>query len=270
MRLSKNLGILMLLLMVVPLLAFSCHGLIPGGGGNESELAGTTWVLENFRELDALFLVIFEAPVTLTFEADGTLHGVSGCNNYLGVYKVDGSSISIGGLAVTEKACLEPEGIMEQEQQYIDALLKVDNYRIFGDRLVLNYDDDVRSLDFRQRKQSTSELADTSWMLESFRELDMLLLPVENTEVTLTFSSDGTISGSAGCNLIFGEFSTTGNRITFSHIGSTKIACRDEVAQQEQRFLDGLENAETYLMADGRLNIQYNGGDYELNFVPME
>ncbi len=259
----------MLLLMVLPLVAFSCHTLIPGGGNNESELAGTTWTLENFRELDALFLAIFDTT-TITFEADGTVHGVAGCNNYLGTYGVDGSSITIFGLAITEKACAEPDGIMEQEQQYVDALLKVDNFQIFGDRLSLNYDDDVRSLDFRETQQSTSELASTSWNLDSFRELDMMLLPVENTDAHLVFADDGTMSGSTGCNLFFGEFSTTGNRVTFSHIGTTKIACQEDVSQQEQRFLDGLENAETFMMDNDRLHIQYNGGDYEINFVPME
>jgi len=269
MRLSKNLGMLMLLLMVLPLVAFSCHTLIPGGGSNGSELAGTTWTLETFRELDALFLVIFDTT-TITFEADGTVHGVAGCNNYLGTYQADDSNITIFGLAITEKACLEPEGIMDQENQFIDALLKVDNFEIFGDRLSLNYDDDVRSLDFREIQQSLSELAGTSWTLDSFRELDMMLLPVENTSIDLVFADDGTMSGSAGCNLFFGEFSTAGNRVNFSHIGTTKIACQEDVAQQEQRFLDGLENAETFLMENDRLRIQYNGGDYELNFVPME
>ena len=58
---------------------------------------------------------------TATF-ADGTLSGSGGCNQFHAPYEIDGDQISIGPPASTRMACAEPEGIMEQEQQYFQAL----------------------------------------------------------------------------------------------------------------------------------------------------
>ena len=58
---------------------------------------------------------------TATF-ADGTVTGSGGCNQFNASYELDGEEITIGPAAATRKACPEPEGIMEQEQQFFAAL----------------------------------------------------------------------------------------------------------------------------------------------------
>ncbi|MEJ2559386.1 MAG: META domain-containing protein [Anaerolineae bacterium] len=72
---------------------------------------------------------------TATFGADGTVTGSAGCNTYRAGYEVDGNKISIGLPASTMMACAEPEGIMEQEQEYLTALSTVATYQITGDRM---------------------------------------------------------------------------------------------------------------------------------------
>jgi heat shock protein HslJ len=60
--------------------------------------------------------------ITLSFE-DGKVSGSAGCNTYFGAYKVEGEDkLTFSDLANTEMACLEPEGIMEQETQYLGTL----------------------------------------------------------------------------------------------------------------------------------------------------
>jgi len=44
------------------------------------------------------------------------ISGSASCNHYFGSYKIKGDQIAIDGLGWTEMACLDPEGIMEQEQ----------------------------------------------------------------------------------------------------------------------------------------------------------
>jgi heat shock protein HslJ len=63
------------------------------------------------------------------------------CNNYgggpdSGAYTVsDDGRLAIPQLAVTVQLCSEPEGIMEQETAYSDALHAAATYRVTGDRL---------------------------------------------------------------------------------------------------------------------------------------
>jgi heat shock protein HslJ len=86
-----------------------------------------------------------EAPlpgtqITLRFE-DEFLGGTMGCNGYggspdTGEYLArKGRLTVVPPFAVTVQLCSEPEGIMEQEQAYISALLSAASYRVAGGRL---------------------------------------------------------------------------------------------------------------------------------------
>jgi heat shock protein HslJ len=63
-----------------------------------------------------------DAKITAEFKKDGTLSGSSGCNTYHTTYKTDGDKITIQPAATTRMACSQP--IMDQEQQYLNALTK--------------------------------------------------------------------------------------------------------------------------------------------------
>jgi heat shock protein HslJ len=58
--------------------------------------------------------------LTATFTADGQVGGNAGCNSYSGPYKLDGTSLTVGPLATTMKAC--EQAIMDQETQFLAAL----------------------------------------------------------------------------------------------------------------------------------------------------
>jgi heat shock protein HslJ len=86
-------------------------------------LAGTEWKLQSFNDgQGAVVKVLAGSEITAQFGTDGTLSGSAGCNNYSATYEVSGDTLTIGATISTEKACLEPEGIMEQETQYLAAL----------------------------------------------------------------------------------------------------------------------------------------------------
>jgi len=73
--------------------------------------------------------------------------GSAGCNDYGTAYTLDGISLDFGDIAATEKACLTPEGVMDQEQRYLCALEDVTDYRISGTLLWL-WTKDRRALAF--------------------------------------------------------------------------------------------------------------------------
>ena len=61
--------------------------------------------------------------------SDGTVSGTGGCNRFNASYEVKGERISIGPAAATRKFCQQPEGIMDQEQQFFAALHRKLNNR---------------------------------------------------------------------------------------------------------------------------------------------
>jgi heat shock protein HslJ len=72
--------------------------------------------------------------ITIEFSAD-EVSGSAGCNTYGGSYNTSGDSLSVSGVFATEMGCMEPAGILEQEQAYLTALRVVARYQIDGDRL---------------------------------------------------------------------------------------------------------------------------------------
>jgi peptidyl-Lys metalloendopeptidase len=108
-----------------------------------SALAGTEWVLVSLKG-NAL---MEGKTVTLHF-GDTSIEGSGGCNTYGGSYTASGDSVNLSDVYWTEMACMEPEGIMEQEQVYFQALNAAAGYRVNGDRLELTDGAGVQTLAF--------------------------------------------------------------------------------------------------------------------------
>lgn len=99
-------------------------------------IVGTTWSLVSLRGnplLDGTSITLNLMPEFLS--------GQMSCNQYgggpdSGKYVVTAQGVlKITQLAVTVQLCLEPEGIMQQEQRYIETLWQARTYRAMDDRL---------------------------------------------------------------------------------------------------------------------------------------
>ena len=80
---------------------------------SQVDLDDSAWVL---TEIDNDTTIIGNSP-TLEFDVD-VVSGNASCNIYSRGYQVEGETISFGPLARTEMYCMEPEGVMDQEQTY--------------------------------------------------------------------------------------------------------------------------------------------------------
>ena len=111
-------------------------------------------------------------------------------------------------------------------------------------------------------------LAGTDWRLVSFGPAGGEVGLVAGTTVTLKFGEDGRVSGSTGCNSYGGTYQVRGDTISFGRLISTRRACLDQNAnQQEQRFLAALESANRFRLSSNRLTILSDRGRTVLNFA---
>jgi heat shock protein HslJ len=101
-------------------------------------LAGTAWLVTGYNNgRQAVVSVLNGTELTMEFSADGRVMGSAGCNRYSGSFKQDGKALSFGPAAATRRMCIEPEGVMEQEQQFLKALETVATASHEADRLEL-------------------------------------------------------------------------------------------------------------------------------------
>ncbi|MFC2032324.1 DUF4382 domain-containing protein [Chloroflexota bacterium] len=102
-------------------------------------LEDTNWILQSYGETGNLTDVLADTEITAEFvSAEGTVKGSAGCNSYFGSYEVEDSQLSIPGpVGATAMYCVEPEGIMDQEQEYLATLQLAESYEIDGYELII-------------------------------------------------------------------------------------------------------------------------------------
>ncbi|MBP1703976.1 MAG: uncharacterized protein H6Q38_3083 [Chloroflexi bacterium] len=116
------------------------------------DLSGTSWEVTGYNNgKQAVTGTLAGTTLTADFGKDGSLSGNAGCNTYSGSYKVNGDQITIGPLASTMMACDQPEGVMEQEAQYLAALQSAATYQIEGNVLQLRTKDDALAAIFNRK-----------------------------------------------------------------------------------------------------------------------
>jgi heat shock protein HslJ len=208
-----------------------------------------------------------EAPVSLHFVAQGRVNGSTGCNSYSGLYvQTNADACRFSKITLTEKTCL-PDEIMTQERDFVAAL---------KDTAVCDLAEDKRQLVLKaaqgtvlamlmppEKKQEPQkqELAGTAWRAASFSDGQGRMIQLYNWHrpLTLEFSKDGLLSGSAGCNTYSAVFTAEPADLSFKFdmIKMTARQCSPErVMAQEGSFMAALYSAASYQITDDVLTLQ--------------
>jgi heat shock protein HslJ len=120
------------IILLAILVSLSACAAISTGPSSGDPLDGTAWTLFAYSKNKPISGTAF----TLEFNA-GELRGSAGCNSYFGSYQIEGETIKVLDLAWTEMACLNPEGLMEQERTLMAFLGAVARYEHEDGRLLL-------------------------------------------------------------------------------------------------------------------------------------
>ncbi|MFC2016935.1 protease inhibitor I42 family protein [Chloroflexota bacterium] len=126
------------ILVVTAILGIAACSNTSGLSGETPEysLENVTWILESYGERGDLKAVLDGTEITATFNSDeGRVTGSAGCNSYFGDYEIDENKLFIPVVGSTEMYCMEPEGNMEQEVQYLKLLNSAESYEFSGSKL---------------------------------------------------------------------------------------------------------------------------------------
>lgn len=207
--------------------------------------------------------VIGETPLTLEFQSAHEIAAFGGCNGMGSTYTADDETITIEPGAGTLIAC--DDDINAQEANYFGLLAAAVSYSITDDALILTTEDGSV---LRFAPTGAYALWRTPWQLDSMTmQGDAAYVPVEGSLITLTFGSDGTMGGSAGCNQYGGRYILDANTLTFTEVVSTLMACVDDaVMAQESMYLNAIYGVTGYTLEDGQLTLVTPDGT--LIFVP--
>ena len=100
-------------------------------------LAGN-WQVSAFNNgRQAVVSPLVGTVLDVSFLEGGRIGGSSGCNRYSAKIRVAGNQVAISAPLSTRRLCGEPQGVMEQERQFLAALTSVATLRHEGKRLEL-------------------------------------------------------------------------------------------------------------------------------------
>lgn len=191
-------------------------------------------------------------PVTITFSEDGRVGGFGGCNSFGGSFKELNGKLTFGNLISTMMACLDvPAGAQESA---LHATLK-DRVMVApgADGKVLLTGENGTVIELTP--DVIAPLAGTSWFVEAMGGSEI----IAGSEPQITFTDDGKINGTTGCNRFFGGYAQSGAEISFSGVGMTKMAClNDGIMTQEITFTNIL-SGRTKARIDGLGNLVIKG-----------
>ena len=98
--------------------------------GRSGGLEDITWLLESYGEPESLQTVLEGTEITAIFDsAEGQVTGSAGCNSYWADYEANGNKLPFTSLFWTEIGCVSPEGVMEQEQEFLSLLANVQSFQ---------------------------------------------------------------------------------------------------------------------------------------------
>ena len=220
-------------------------------GAQPVDLEGSKWVLTSLEGKGLLP----GTRITLEFQ-EGKAGGFTGCNSYGGSYSTGrGNSLELKEVAITLQACLEPEGVMDQEQVYTSNLFKAAFFQLEEDQLeLLDSDKNVLLVYTRQQAHNgdPAALPGTTWKLISLRGAD----PVTGSLIWLAFD-DTTYSGFAGCRHFSGTYEAGTDNLGFPFLEMKEIHCfaPQAIREQEDTFTNMLSTSDTFSLAENHLEI---------------
>jgi len=115
---------------------------------------------------------------------------------------------------------------------------------------------------------TTARLTASDWKWERTVYVNgEVVTPDQPEEFVLTFDTDGRFGAETDCNTIAGDYSASGNSLTFDNMLATEVACPQ--GSQEEEFTDMLANTVSFNFdADGNLTLNLESGSGSVVFAP--
>ncbi len=101
-------------------------------------------------------------------------------------------------------------------------------------------------------KAGEADLAGSSWNLTSLMEQGL----APGSSISIQFSADGQVNGSAGCNRYMGSYTVSGKSLTISApLATTMMACEEAIMDQEIAYLKALAEVKTFSISGEQLTL---------------
>ncbi len=222
----------------------------------DNELTESEWVLASLNGEPLLE----GTNITLAFYP-AEISGFAGCNGYGAPIEFnENNEIHVIEIASQAEGCIEPEGVLEQESEYLKILWNIGEYSLDENVLTLTNSDSQQSLVYSLREKfetDPSMLENTQWNLLPSDDFPL----IDGSTIMISFSKKE-IEGYGGCRNYEGDYEAEGDKIVFPVMMMLGEVCDDlELQIQESKFTTWLELSTHYQIQDDQLELYLVTGD---------
>jgi heat shock protein HslJ len=209
------------------------------GPGNGGPLEGSDWVLRSY-DVDGTLTIVPDNLYADAEFASNRVRGFAGCNDFEALYRAGGRTLFISQPAVTLMACDDETNAFEQA-----VLAAMDASRFYGVRAqtLTIYGAGRTELlvyDAAPRNPLRGE-----WNVTGYNNgAEAVVSPIVDTQMDVAFGL-ASVGGFAGCNSFSGTYGTNGDIIRIGALATTRLACDQEIMDQETAFLEALQGVAT-------------------------
>ena len=249
---------------LIILIAFAAASVSAAFGQNLERMGTSQWKLTQVEGISVgnnskAYLELNQGQTRFT--------GNTGCNRMFGTVDVQGRRLDFSNIGTTKMACIDPRA-GRVETAFVKALENVDRYRERANTLEL-YDRNRLVIKLAATKLPQQDdrvsLEDRKWILDSIGSDPASKLG--RTAFVVFDKTKQSAGGNSSCNVFGGSYTTKGSTLKITEVVSTMRACvEDERMSIERQFFDGLEKANRYEIAKGKLML-YRDKRLLLTFV---
>lgn len=190
----------------------------------------------------------------ITLKVDETKAGGSAaCNTYGGTIQVNGGSVAISALSMTEMAC--QEDLMASEAAYLAALPRVTTVALTGSSLVLS-GPEVELRYTRVPAVADADPIGPTWVLESLISGETVSSTV--AQARLQLGANGRITATTGCRQVTGTYTILEEHVVITLDPFDAMACAAQLGDQDSHVLEVLAG-QPMISVDGNRLTLYAG-----------
>jgi heat shock protein HslJ len=232
--------------------------LLPGA---ENAALNAEWQLQAGTNKGAAIPIVAASRITLKIHG-ADVGGSAACNIYGGTIQVNGTTIKISALSMTEMACQEP--VMASEAAYLAALPRVTTAARAGNSLVLS-GPRVELRFALVPPVANADLAGSVWVLDSLISGEVVS-SIRGDEATLQLNPDGTLSASTGCREVTGQYDLSGTQVQVTLDPYDMIACANPLGAQDTRVLAVIGGVDGFTVTILGNSMTLTAGDQGLGY----
>jgi len=221
--------------------------------------AGRTFVSTAVTQAGTAKPLVAGTSIRLRILDGGKIAVQAGCNTAEGQARLDAERLVVDDVLSTAMGC--EEALHQQDDWIVGFFESRPAWRLDGDILVLTGTDIELKMAADKAVEPARPLVGTRWMVDTLISLGTASSVPAGTAAFMTFTADGKVTGSTGCNSFGATAKVDAKAITFADLTMTKMACEGAAGDLEGSVLRVLDQPLAYRIEGTRLFLEAPDGN---------